>query len=92
MNRIRPFLFLFTVFLGIGCSSAQEGPDEGQDSCYSPTQNLDTAYDEGAVGCACEEGSAGQCVPDSGGRNVALVCEGGHWKAVQDGPCSETGP
>jgi hypothetical protein len=54
----------------------------GDDECYSPTQNWETAYDEGSVGCACEASEPGQCI-----QGTALVCESGHWQAVVDGPC-----
>ena len=76
--------------LAIGCSSTDEGENSQQrlnDDCYSPTQNVDRAYHQGAVGCACAPGTAGACVPDSSGRLVALICEAGRWQAVEDGPC-----
>ena len=58
------------------------------DTCYSPTQNLSSAYDEGAEGCSCDPAEdASVCVPDPADRNVALICEAGHWEAVEDGPC-----
>lgn len=59
------------------------------EGCYSPCQNLDAAYDEGARGCTCNPGEDRDvCVADSRGRNVALVCaEDGTWIAVEDGPC-----
>jgi hypothetical protein len=57
-----------------------------ENDCFSPTQNLDLAYDDGAVGCACQD-EASQCMPDSAGSQVALVCESGQWQAVLDGPC-----
>jgi hypothetical protein len=93
MKLICGSIFLFAVVLGAGCTVESEEPGKNQlpiddDACYSPTQNLDTAYDDGSEGCECEEGAAGQCVPDSDGRNVALVCEGGRWSAVEDGPCA----
>ena len=56
--------------------------------CFSPTSNLDRAYDPELVGCACSEFDRAICV-----EQVALVCrrpliqtEGG-WEAVLDGPC-----
>lgn len=50
--------------------------------CYSPTQNTDTAYDQDAQGCPCDENDEDVCI---GG--VALICEQGSWRAVEDGPC-----
>jgi len=58
--------------------------------CFSPTQNLDHAYEEGARGCPCTPGSdAGVCLADSTLRLVALVCDEvtRTWEAVEDGPC-----
>jgi uncharacterized membrane protein len=75
------FITLFILGAGlIGCD------DEAQ-SCYSPTQNLETAYQKNAVGCACEPGTTGVCL----GR-VALLCENGSWQAVEDGPCMPLPP
>lgn len=65
---------------------------ELRDSCYAPSDNLDLAYEPGAVGCACKPQSAPACVADSAGREVALVCEHGHWQSVEDGPCAPPAP
>jgi hypothetical protein len=54
--------------------------------CFSPVRNLDRAYDDGAVGCSCTD-EPSVCVPDSTGREVALICSSGRWTAVEDGPC-----
>lgn len=62
------------------------------DDCYSPTQNLDRAYEEGSHGCGCAAGSAPVCVRDSSKKMVGLVCEGGRWVAVEDGPCMPAFP
>jgi hypothetical protein len=79
MKLVVSSIFLIAAAINVGCSA--------ETACYSPTQNLDSAYDEGSVGCECDDGSAGQCIADSEGRNVALVCNGGQWTAVEDGPC-----
>ncbi|HEY5955156.1 MAG TPA: hypothetical protein VIV60_01335 [Polyangiaceae bacterium] len=51
--------------------------------CYSPTQNLPSAYQTGARGCACNEATdVDVCV-----QGVALICTSGVWMAVEDGPC-----
>jgi len=56
--------------------------------CFSPTQNLERAYDSAAVGCDCEPGSLSVCRADRTGRRVALVClDNQRWAAVEDGPC-----
>jgi hypothetical protein len=57
-------------------------PDE---TCYSPLQNLDKAYEDGARGCPCDRTLAnevGYCL-----NGTALICETGFWEAVLDGPC-----
>ncbi len=50
-------------------------------ACFSPTQNLDTAY-SGGVGCPCGEYEQDRCID-----GVALFCHDGTWAAVADGPC-----
>lgn len=51
--------------------------------CYSPTQNLNTAYQSGAKGCVCKSGTdAAVCV-----QGVALICTSDIWVAGYDGPC-----
>jgi hypothetical protein len=51
--------------------------------CFSPTQYPTSAYDQGAVGCACDpEVDEDMCV-----AAVALICYDGRWRGVQDGPC-----
>jgi hypothetical protein len=54
--------------------------------CYSPGQNLEHAYDDGAVGCDCVRHSMAMCRRDSAGRGVALEC-GERWQSEEDGPC-----
>jgi len=62
-------------------------------SCYSPTQNLEHAYDTAAMGCDCTAGTAPVCRADASGREVGLTCsDAGRWLAVQDGPCGQTKP
>jgi hypothetical protein len=59
-----------------------------RDECYSPCQNLETAYLNGSEGCLCDEQSdKDTCIEDGNGVNVALMCEEGVWVAVEDGPC-----
>jgi hypothetical protein len=61
--------------------------------CYTPTQNLDRAYDTGAVGCDCQPGSSPVCRSDSTGRRVALICQDtGRWASAEDGPCAKLTP
>jgi hypothetical protein len=55
-------------------------------TCYSPAQNLETAYEVGAVGCDCITSGTSLCVRDSTGTDVALTCDV-RWMAIQDGPC-----
>jgi hypothetical protein len=59
--------------------------------CYSPAENTDRAYEEGAMGCPCAAGSEPVCASTST-RKVALVCEGEKWMAVEDGPCAPEPP
>jgi hypothetical protein len=56
-------------------------------TCYSPTQNLEIAYEPGAVGCACTTLESEICV-----GSTALICMRNAqqelvWTAVEDGPC-----
>lgn len=51
--------------------------------CFSPTRNVDRAYDGDIPGCACNNDEGDVCVGSAG-----LVCsEDGRWMAVEDGPC-----
>lgn len=52
-------------------------------TCFSPTQNLNTAYDSGSEGCPCSDQDHARCVD-----GVALICEEERWQAVEDGPCA----
>jgi hypothetical protein len=61
----------------LACQTACDDP-----KCFAPGKNLDTAYDEGAIGCGCSTKDEEQCID-----GVALVCERGRWHAVEDGPC-----
>lgn len=61
------------------CGCDESSPD---DTCYSPEQNYETAYDDGAIGCPCAAQDEGVCV-----KGTALICETGRWQAVNDGPC-----
>lgn len=73
--------------------SNDDDPDAGNDgtssdACYSPTQNLDLAYEPRANGCACSSGLDGaSCRRDSMGRYVALFCTKDRWVSGNDGPC-----
>ena len=80
-------LLLLTISFFYSCS---DDDDNSNSDCFSPTQNLINAYDEGFVGCDCDsENDIDICVQDSNGRNVALICSENKWAAVEDGPCSE---
>ena len=77
--------------LDLGCSGrvigiegdAGAGGSGTGDGCYSPTQNLDIAYQNNAKGCNCNPATDnGVCI-----QGVALICESNHWQAVEDGPC-----
>jgi hypothetical protein len=76
-----------TVELYFGCANGAAQDAGTPTSCYSPTQNLDHAYDAGAVGCACADTGPGVCLDDGTGRLVALICQLGRWVAVEDGAC-----
>jgi hypothetical protein len=65
-----------------GATDGGSADGGGDDDCFSPSQNLDIAYDDGAVGCACDASDGDLCID-----RVALVCDGPRWQAVEDGPC-----
>lgn len=95
-NSIQTFasaIILFGVILS-GCSKESDrgrlGADVSQ-TCYSPNQNLDKAYNSDAKGCSCAIGTADVCKTsqETGlDRYVALSCSDGKWIAVLDGPCA----
>ncbi len=66
---------------------AQQGGAAGQGGteCFSPTENLDRAYDGEIPGCTCVNGDS-VCI-----SSVALICSSVQWQAVEDGPCMPTG-
>ena len=56
--------------------------------CYSPTSDLTSAYQPGAVGCACNPAvDQDVCV-----QGIGLMCMNGRWQAVNDGPCMPLPP
>lgn len=57
----------------------------GPDDCFSPFQNTDIAYNEGATGCDCDDEDGSACI-----EGAALVCLEGKWTAAEDGPCYPT--
>lgn len=61
---------------------AEETSCETGAECYSPFQNVDTARDEGSVGCECETNGDEVCNGDT-----LFICEGGRWSAGWDGIC-----
>ena len=73
------------------CAIQEVGRVDGAPSttCFSPNQNLDDAYDPGAVGCDCTGNANGAnvCRQDSTGRDVSLTC-GPNWMTVEDGACA----
>lgn len=76
---------LLTSFFFIACGKPTA------DLCYSPKQNLATAYESGSEGCPCDPAreQATCATYDEAGRphQVALLCVNGRWAAVNDGPC-----
>lgn len=83
------------VGLALGLGGALVGGCAGHTAkaCYSPSQNLESAYAPGggkraARGCPCVKGrDKDVCVTDGTGRRVALVCGNQGWMSVEDGPC-----
>lgn len=67
-------------------TATEDGPCWNHDmDCYSPTQNTDQAYADGAIGCACDRDIHDQivCLDEV---EAALVCtDDGHWEAIVDG-------
>jgi hypothetical protein len=76
-----------TLWLGaLGCSSSST-------DCFGPGQELETAYEPGTVGCACNSATdKPECLQDSFGQNVALVCTNNAWQAIQSASCPRTTP
>ena len=81
MNLIR-MTWVSWALLAVACSADVANPDT--QTCFSPTQNAAGAYESGAHGCACNAATDEDVCVDG----AALVCDGGQWSAVEDGPCS----
>lgn len=75
------------LLAGLALAAVATGCGDDDSSCYSPSQNLDRAYESGASGCACSEDDEDVCID-----GVALICDGDRWQAVEDGPCYPTSP
>lgn len=78
--------------LAMGGATLVEGGASGDTDCFSPTNSPELAIDHVDAGCACNETDPDQCVRTAHeGRpwDVALVCEGGRWQSVEDGPCGD---
>jgi hypothetical protein len=74
------------------CALRKPEKDRGLPSttCYSPDQNVDHAFDDGATGCDCVTNAAGVCRMDSQGRYIGFICDlGNTWQVVNDGPCGK---
>jgi hypothetical protein len=61
--------------------------DGGRTECYSPTSNLSSVYQPGAVSCACDPVVDHPVCAQSSIGSIGMSCEGGHWIAGPDGPC-----
>lgn len=78
-------IFISALFLN-SCSE----DDDNNSNCFSPIQNLTSAYESDSIGCDCDsQNDIDICVQDENGRNVALICSENKWIAVEDGPCSQ---
>ena len=69
------------AFVGLISSGLLSCGDDN--ACYSPTSNLSSAGQSGAVGCACNP----VVDKDVCAQGKGLMCISGHWTAVVDGPC-----
>lgn len=70
---------LLIVVAGFASGCHGETPQ----ACYSPTENVSTADQAGALGCACDPAvDQAVCV-----QGKALFCDYGHWSFGYDGPC-----
>jgi hypothetical protein len=75
-----------------GTSSGGGGSGGGSGACFSPDQNSELGLDASAIGCACDD-EPDVCVAledGSGFHMLAMVCNGGRWNSVEDGPCEPT--
>lgn len=67
-------------------------PREEIADCYSPEQNYERAYDEGAIGCPCGTEGASVCVPPAS-LSCGFVSGSGAraWQSAEDGACEIAG-
>jgi hypothetical protein len=72
-----------------GATSGGGGTGGSSGACFSPDENPELGLDPSAIGCACDE-EPGVCVALEDGPGfhlVAMLCSGGRWNSVEDGPC-----
>lgn len=82
MTRDSLILIATALALAPACSSSNSK------SCYSPTANVASVFDPGAVGCGCNPAlDQPVCVRSETVGYVGLLCGEGRWRAVYDGPC-----
>jgi hypothetical protein len=92
-NRIAA-LVAPVLLAGLGACGGQEVKTScdpsGDPSCFSPCQNVGSAFEQGAVGCSCAPGSDRDwCLADSTGRKILLTCgSSGAWQAQLDSSCT----
>lgn len=55
--------------------------------CFTPTSNLATAREPGAVGCVCDSAVDQDACVRYIHDTFAVVCWGERWRVAVDGPC-----
>ena len=66
-----------------GSTAAESSTGDVPTDCFSPTRAPETAYDDGAVGCECDDAAKSVCI-----EHVAFACADGRWTGVEDGACA----
>lgn len=88
-SSLLSLVFVLPSALLCSCANSADEIDD-ENSCVSPTQNVETAYECSPSFCPCSAADEGleECVTGSDGRLYALRCSEGTWTPVPNSNCT----
>ena len=89
-QRLLAVALLVVAVAAPGCVSTADSYDDNE--CVGPGSDLETAYEPGNTGCACDSSKdKPQCLMDMFGQNVYLVCVKNAWAPLTSDSCPRGG-